>query len=36
MINHRKISVFVTPVALFYIRNQDPLIMEIRLSQGTN
>jgi len=32
---HRKISVFTTPVTSFYIRNQDPLLTDIHLLQGT-
>jgi len=33
---HRELSVFATPVASFYIRNQDPLLTVIRFFQGAH
>jgi len=35
LIPHRKISVFATPVMSFHIHNKHPLLMDIRILQGT-
>jgi len=35
VITHRRMLVFVTPVKSFYICNQDPLLTDICLLEGT-